>query len=69
MHREVVLGGKKEHRSYKLYCGFTKEITSKKVRTQGQKEKICGFIIHAAYLQLWQFFHRALHPNNRWNGL
>lgn len=48
-------GEKKEHRSHRLYCGFTEEITSKKVRTQDEK-KICHFIIHAIYLQLWQVF-------------
>lgn len=62
MHREAVLVGEKEHRSHRLYCGFTEEITSKKVRTQDEK-KICDFIIHAVYLQLWQFF--SLCPSSK----
>lgn len=39
----------KKNTDHRLYCGFTEKITSKKVRTQDEKN-ICDFIIHTIYL-------------------
>lgn len=67
---KAVLGVQKNTEHIDFTMGLERKLLPKRSEQEIKKKNNCDFIIHAIYLQLWQaFFHCALHPNHRWNGL